>query len=291
MRAVNGPDGWDMSYRQDPSQNVLRSRLDRSRLLLSSNVMVDAGAWRLAREIASTCDEPDGWAAEGLRGLWNPEGGPHGTLRMWSAGYATHSDAARILGLPSGPEDADIQTMRSWEVEINRSSDGTMYLCWSRHGGEVGDAIMSDPRIGFVDGQLARNGRILRAVEGRVAFAQPVDPLTRDERRDGMEAKLRARAEEKESWRRSVARIVASTNRRSNGIPPQPEVLGMAMDAMRTLRRMGRCPAPHVEVSHNGEIAFEWRGAGHYARLEFRPRWSDARSSPTKYAGPSTTNG
>lgn len=259
-----------MSYRADPTPDVLRSRLERSRLLLSSNMMVNAGAWRIARELASTCDEDDGWAAEGLRGLWNPEGGPHGTLRLWAAGYATHSDAARILGLPSGPDDADISSMRSWEVEINRSSDGTMYLCWSNAGSQVGDAILSDPRIGFVDGLLARNGRILKAVDGRVTFAGAIDHEGRDEYKEGMEAKMLARASDKRAWTRAVARIAASTSKRWNGIPPQPDVLRMAMDAMRTLREIGRCPPPDIEVSANGEITFEWRGTGHYARLEFR---------------------
>lgn len=269
-RQVNGSHGFDFSLRSEPDAGVLAERRERMRRIFLDKVLTDAGAWRIAREIASTCSSSDGWEAEGLRGLWNPAGGPHGTLRLWAAGYGTHSDGAHMLDLPSGPEGASIREMRAWEVEINRSCDGTMYLCWAQGGEDAADLIMSDPRIGFVDGLLARGGRILRVTEGRVCFAAGPPARDLDPRESQRQAYARSEAELKRGWNTAVSRIAAASSGRTNVPPPPDGVLSNAMDAMRRLRRRSMMAPPDVEVTPNGEIVLEWRGTGHYARLEFR---------------------
>lgn len=268
-RTMNGPQGFDFSLRQEPDPGVVEARQERTRAIFLGKVLVNAGSWRIAKEIASSCSENDGWEAEGLRGLWNPEGGAHGTLRLWAAGYATHSDGARMLGLPNGPEGADIESLHAWEVEINRSSDGSMYLTWSRNGEEAADAILSDPRIGFEDAMLARGGRLLSVAEGRVGFLKQRLPDDYDHREAGRIAMDELRERDRRRWNEAASRVARSGKGGGNGMPAGPDVMRSAMDVLRRLRATGHCPPPVVEISPNGEILLEWRGTGHLARMEF----------------------
>ena len=245
---------------RDPA--VVASRLDRTRRLLDGRVLVDASAWRLAREIADTNVEADGWGGEGLRGVWSPEGGPHGTTRFWAADLATHADACRLLGLPSGPPGADVGSFRSWEIEIPLLEDGTMPLSWTRGAETVADAVLADPRIGFDDGLLSRGGRTLVALGRRVRFADRVGPFDPEAARDAH------RTAGKRAWTSAAAALERSG--RGNGVPPAPAALAAAGDLLRSLRSRAFPPPPQVSVSPNGEIAFEWRGVGSYGRVEFR---------------------
>lgn len=267
MRARYGPNGFDSDYRQDTSPERRAALLERDALLLRSRILVDPSASRMAREILRTRREKDGWTCEGLRGVWNPQGGPNGTTTWWAADYATHSDGCRLLGLPNGPS-REIRDLHVWEVEVNIDEDGSMYLCWHPSREDVANAIIAQiGSDGMVDGCLARNGRILALRGDGIAFLLPEDMAE-----DPKAIRDRQRREKPEAFAALKADLVrlADPHALRNGLTPHDDVLAAARTLVRRLSETIDVTAPLMTVSEQGEIAFEWRRPGCFATIQLR---------------------
>ena len=140
-----------ISYPFVSSLGDLRKRHERERELLRQNVIVEAGAWKLAKAIARS-----GYTGESelLRGVFLPER-KKGRILWWPARLGSHFTGIIALGV-----DRDEERL---ELEINLTEEG--YLSYFPFSPEdyLAEKFLSEPTIrGHDDGYLSIRGRRIR---------------------------------------------------------------------------------------------------------------------------------
>ena len=231
---------------------------DRRRNRFKASIHVNLSTWQIARLLAPVMSNEGG---EGLRGLFDPNDGPNGTIIWWIAYKASHHMGRNMLAWNFEKQHL--------EVEVNMDADGTLYLEFEYQAPqEIVDRFLSHPSIGSLsDGCLTSRGKILYIQNHRVTFTKPAAAPTWEE----------DRAQMKLQWSKLEAQALLWSRMQNKKFVGDRDI--PTIDNVRSLRNFmrgffwhgpGFVPYAPATVSADGSITLLWRKTGASARLSIQ---------------------